>query len=572
MDNTGNLPEGQITPKKKLPWPWILSSILVLIGASIFLAGFLKNKDPKISTQETSAISEAVEIPSEILSNKFGWLGGGQEDISYIGDVGGAWSRPHPGPFLWDSMQKTESSEFDFSSTDSLVKSQQNQNYGTLVTLWPFADWDQKNRLDSGSCAVSSEDEFLPRGGRKDEGHYLPGYRCNPKDWLSYEQWITAIVERYDGDGREDMKGLGIPIKYWEVMNEPDLQYQSDLPTGEPERLNFYKQGPSEYGELLKRTYSAIKKADPQAKVLIAGAAGGSPRMLGFYAELFRKMPEASNYFDIGNVHCISNDQETKDFNVGPYQKMLAEAGITKPIWVTEAEAFYGQSAEENYQNTKTSTEQAISAGAEKIFFTRFNFHDFRTDMSEKPKLSNDSFEDSEKKFKSIIEKYIISKPKSLTQEENQQEQKDNELTPEQKREKLFHDNAFQIGDTPGVYGRFIGETTRSCLDSNCSEQKDGCYVWNKFKDECYRQTKVCFKDSCAKSKIYCELVVVNQGSSKAVNVSFDANYVTKDGTKHLVQKLSSKIEVGHGWPFSWTYDVATGDSGRCDYGNLRVE
>ena len=29
------------------------------------------------------------------------------------------------------------------------------------------------------------------------------------------------MVERYDGDGVDDMPGLEIPVKHWEIDNEP---------------------------------------------------------------------------------------------------------------------------------------------------------------------------------------------------------------------------------------------------------------------------------------------------------------------------------------------------------------
>jgi hypothetical protein len=115
--------------------------------------------------------------------------------------------------------------------------------------------------------------------------------------------------------------------------------------------------------------------------------------------------PEARTAFDIGNVHCISNDKQTHDFNVTVYKKMLAEFNIEKPIWVTEAEAFYpeNKTAEQNYESTKTAVANAIAAGAERIFFTRYTFDDFRTDMSQKSKPGSYP---SLEKYREIIENY----------------------------------------------------------------------------------------------------------------------------------------------------------------------
>lgn len=386
-------------------WFWALIILIILIIAGVFLWLFAFRDQTTI--QETSS-GQKVSIPQKVLDNKFGWLGGGAEDDgSGISDAGGAWVRPHPGAFLWDAMQMSANGNIDFTQTDKEIANYQKNNLGILVTLWPFADWDQKTLSNANDCRVESNDEFLPKNDKKGRGSYLPEYRCNPSDWSAYNKWVEVIVERYDGDGISDMTGLKMPVKYWEVLNEPDLNYEQTKPISETHSLNFYKQGPLDYGELLKQTYAAIKTSDQDSQVLIAGAAGGGS-FLNFYSLLFEKMADTPNYFDIGNIHCISNDQQAHDFNVGEYKSMLEKYGITKkPIWVTEAEAFYreNKSADENYQTTKTSVAGAIAAGAERIFFTRYSFDDFRTDMSEKTDKSAEKYPNAEK-YRDIIKNY----------------------------------------------------------------------------------------------------------------------------------------------------------------------
>lgn len=375
----------------------IAAVLLSLVATSCNVIPTTNNTGATDTAAPTSTAS--LTIPEKVLSNKFGFLGGGSDDTGeQILASGAAWARPHPGAFVWDMMQKTAGGEISFTDADREVKNL--ENFGLLATLWPFANWDQQNRSDANSCKISSNDEFLPQNDKKGRGAYLPEMRCNPNDWTAYGAWVTAIVERYDGDGLGDMPGLKTPVKYWEVMNEPDLAWQ---PGPGDDRLNFYKQGPAEYGQLLTRTYQAIKEADPSARVLIAGAAGGDERSLSFYRELFAQTPGMEKYFDLGNVHCISNDERTKDFNVGSYRKMLTSAGIAKPVWVTEAEAMYSQTAEQNFQATKTSTAGAIGAGAERIFYTRDSFDDFRTDMSQKTPPGNYP---SQEKYREIFDSY----------------------------------------------------------------------------------------------------------------------------------------------------------------------
>ncbi len=365
--------------------------VCVIILAGVLVAGLFKGEEKGVNT------GAAVAIPDKVLNNKFGFLSGGEPENPFVGDAGAAWVRPHPGPFLWDAMQASKDAAINFAQTDKLVKNQQKQNYGTLATLWPFAEWDQAGLA---RCAVSQQDEFLPQNDKKGRGDYLPLHRCNPNDWSSYAKWVSAVVERYDGDGQKDMSGLKAPIKYWEVMYEPDLASGF-----EDSRLVFYKDDAVGYAKLLIETAKAIRLADPNAKILIAGAAGADQRFLNFYQAVLSNVGVAQA-FDIGNVHCISNERGTHDFNVGAYKKLLQSLGLNKPIWVTEAEAFNGKTAEENYELTKQSVAGAMSLGAERIFFTRFNFDDFRQDMSVKTEPSEQSIKDSQQKYLSITSQH----------------------------------------------------------------------------------------------------------------------------------------------------------------------
>lgn len=346
--------------------------IIILVLAVLGVGGYYGykyyqnlNTTGKISNSDESG--KPVSIPTEILNNKFGFLAGGPDDYKTIIDTGAAWVRPHPGAFLWDSMQKSKLGKINFTETDQeIVQHYGDNNLAVLATLWPFAEWDQLSRTDSIQCAVSDTDEFLAKNDKKGRGGYISAHRCAPTDWVSYAAWVTAVVERYDGDGLEDAPGLKIPVKYWEVMNEPDL------PAGPDGRLVFWRDTPSKYAELLIKTSAAIKAADPEAKVVIAGAAGGNDQFLSFFRVVLAQTG-AKEAFDIGNIHCISNDSYDS-FNVEPYKKLLAELGLNKQIWVTEAESIVSADPSVNATQTKNSTKKALDLGASKIFYTKQDF------------------------------------------------------------------------------------------------------------------------------------------------------------------------------------------------------
>ncbi len=342
----------------------VITAIILILSV---LSGCSKPVQKKVSSGDAST-GGPVSIPQEILNNKFGFLSGGPGEPERIKELGGLWGRPHPGPFLWDSMQKARNADISFGKTDRVVKEYQEEGVGLLVTLWPFADWDQEQKSNASDHMVSENDKFLPRGAGAmlKDMDYLPRYRGNPFDWTAYKQWIQAVVERYDGDGKNDMPGLETPIKYWEIMNEPDLTVPEVAK--DDGRLDFYTEYAKAYRELLVKTSKAIRETDAEAKILIAGAAGGNERFLDFYRQALADQ-EAISAFDIANIHCISND-EYGSFNVDPYMKMLEDLGISKPIWVTEAEAAISDDPDINATQTMYSTKKALELGAERIFFT----------------------------------------------------------------------------------------------------------------------------------------------------------------------------------------------------------
>lgn len=285
--------------------------------------------------------------------NQFGFLVGADTDeFEFIEAVDARWARPHPGPFVWDNMQSSRNADITFESTDRYVRAAQKQQVHILATLWPYAEWDQS---DQANCFHS--DEFSQTLGE---------YRCNPQHWAAYRRWVKAVVERYDGDGQDDMSGLKMPIRNWEINNEPDLR------PVEADGLQFYMEGPNSYAKLLRLTAKAIRTTDPKARVVLAGAAGGDDQFLDFYRALFRET-NAEDFFDIANIHCISSG-DIDTFNVAAYQAMLAEFNITQPIWVTEAESFVSEDPDLNAAQLRYSVQQVLNLGVKKIFFTSTNF------------------------------------------------------------------------------------------------------------------------------------------------------------------------------------------------------
>lgn len=231
-------------------------------------------------------------------------------------------------PFIWNEIEN-EKGEFDWSKSDERVQFAKEGKPGEelyhLAIIWPYANWDQ--------AATHTDSKYLSTGHLKEGGEDLRvGAPC---DMNAYAGFVEKTVERYDGDGIDDMPGLKTPIKYWEIMNEPEMQGGNVGGAGED--LKFFVGTPEEYLEILKVSYKAIKKADPEAKVAHAGMAGMQRNFQDFWDPVFRE--GGGEYFDIANIHSISTDEKREDFYVVKFKKYLEKYGIkNKPIWVTEAQ------------------------------------------------------------------------------------------------------------------------------------------------------------------------------------------------------------------------------------------
>lgn len=317
---------------------------ILVIFSTVLVSGCVQQTAPEESSGGVKT------IPASIESNCIGFVIGGPGETAPVSRIGGAWARPHPGPFAWGFIE-TSRGVFDFSRTDEWVREAGSNGVALVATVWPYADWDQA-ACRSSACAVSAADTFYPqsKGGFTDG---IPKSRCAPCDTDAYKAFLTKLVERYDGDGVDDMPGLAVPVKYWEVLNEPEMQ---------SDQLTFFKGTLQEYVAILKASYETIKAACADCKVLQGGAAGTDASMLEYWNGVLGL--GAAQYFDIANIHYIKHG-DLSTLNVQGFKALLAGKGVSKPLWVTEAE--YASEAD-----IEGSVTGALAAGAGKVFFTQF--------------------------------------------------------------------------------------------------------------------------------------------------------------------------------------------------------
>ena len=219
-----------------------------------------------------------------------------------------SWVRPHPGPFVWEMIEREEG-RFFWKDADKYVNYAQDHNQTIIATIWPYTKWDQK------SC------------GRKKMknpfGRHFPKRIAKPCSMEKYLSFLSSVVDRYDGDGKNDMPGLTAPIRHWEIMNEPEFKM-------------FFKGSKDEFIEIFNFSSKIIKEKQKDSIIVMAGAAGMFPENKKFWKYA---LPKIKDNFDIANIHHISTPDGKcdKELWVDEFAALLKSVDVDKPIWLTEA-------------------------------------------------------------------------------------------------------------------------------------------------------------------------------------------------------------------------------------------
>ncbi len=155
--------------------------------------------------------------------------------LEHLRGAGVAWARTRA---LWKLVEaeRRDPPVYDWSVTDWLFGDTTAAGFRNLAVVYANPDW-----VTEREC-LPVPDEHLDR----------------------YAAFWTALVERYDGDGREDADS-GAVVGYWQVGNEPDFD-----PTIEGDESDYgscFGHDPPRYAEQLVVAHRAIRQADPEAQV-----------------------------------------------------------------------------------------------------------------------------------------------------------------------------------------------------------------------------------------------------------------------------------------------------------------
>ena len=190
------------------------------------------------------------------------------------------------------------------------------------------------------------------------------------RDEEGYARYVQALVERYDGDGSDDMPGLARPIRHWEVDNEPDLKN-----SGSPREDRFDPDGfctPAQYARVLSLTSAAIRAADPDALVLNGGLYRPMTDTGKTYLDALFALPEVRAAIDVQSQHAYHSERTPRRIDKAIVHARAVAPDL--PLWITETNV--PSDGKEPWLDRTYQAEQvvltygtALARGIERVFW-----------------------------------------------------------------------------------------------------------------------------------------------------------------------------------------------------------
>jgi polysaccharide biosynthesis protein PslG len=228
-------------------------------------------------------------------------------------------------PIGWPSVQPNQGAPFDWSGIDHQVAEASRAGIGVLPFFSGAPEWAVPSIFVSGTGRSAIAPAHLPVSGAARTG------------WASF---VSAAVARYGPSGSFWSENPGVPkrpVRVWQIWNEPNFKYFVAKPN------------PTEYGKLVKASYSAIKAGDPGAKVVLAGLfarpKGGNTSRAGvhnwfatrFLDKMYQTTPGLKKFFDGVALHPYTAKYQYLQPEIEAFRNVLtAHHDGGKGLWLTE--------------------------------------------------------------------------------------------------------------------------------------------------------------------------------------------------------------------------------------------
>jgi polysaccharide biosynthesis protein PslG len=189
--------------------------------------------------------------------------------------------------FTWNAIEKQQG-HYNWAFWDTLVDEAERANIQLIPYVAYTPEW-----------AAENSDQFWKRP---------------PRDPQLYADFMYKIASRYRGR-----------IHSWEIWNEPDI--------GE-----YWMGSPDQFAELVKLAAPAIRRADPDATLVLAGMSKGpSP----FFQTLVQKH-HVERLVDVVAMHgypesWLEERAETVDQSwIGEMNRLVVHDGVRRDFWLNE--------------------------------------------------------------------------------------------------------------------------------------------------------------------------------------------------------------------------------------------
>ena len=198
--------------------------------------------------------------------------------------------------FRWSEIQHAEEAAPYFGETDVLVTEAVKNRMSLLPIVLGVPGWAAK----------------------------YPGRPGSPPRTDEAARFLAKLIGRYGHDGSfwvEHPELEKRPVRYWQMWNEPEI----DAYWNEPKPWIGY-------AKLVRASYSALRSADPQARLVLAGSVGFSWESL---ERLYRQ--GIKGHFDVVAIHPYTGSVDEVAEIVRRNRKVMRLRGdARRPLWITE--------------------------------------------------------------------------------------------------------------------------------------------------------------------------------------------------------------------------------------------
>ncbi len=229
-------------------------------------------------------------------------------------------------PIVWSSVQPTKDSQPFWSGTDAVIRGAALAGIEVLPFVYGAPGWVVPQAPVPGTGGTLTAPRTLPvkTGAQR----------------AAWQGFLRLVVSRYGPSGSFWIENPDLrprPIRVWQLWNEPNFKYFVARPN------------PVEYGKLVNISYTALRSADPGAKVVLAGLFSeprealfkGGPRQAYFGTEFLERMykstPGVRSKFVGTALHPYTGSYRELGEDIEAFRAVMKKHGDGgKGLWVTE--------------------------------------------------------------------------------------------------------------------------------------------------------------------------------------------------------------------------------------------